>query len=213
MPEHPPSTLLDANGQPLNRAFNASRLNDRMIDELIGIVKGIEADKLVNQAEAEFLLEWLTHNKKLSNSWPANVLYQRIKTMLKDKILDEKEKVELFDTLRSITGRTPKKGFENTATRLPLTEPLPVVTFKDQDYCFTGRFVTGTREQCQSVVINKGGHAHNIPTLDTNYLVIGLIGSTDWIHSAYGRKIERAVEIQKQHSIKIISEEYWVKFI
>jgi hypothetical protein len=58
---------LDPNGQPLNRYFNHSRLNDRKVDELIGLCKGLIADGVVNQAEAEFIQSWLRNNKEVSN--------------------------------------------------------------------------------------------------------------------------------------------------
>ena len=31
----------------------------------------------------------------------------------------------------------------------------------------------------------------------TDYLIIGCIGSTDWIHTCYGRKIEKAKQWQQ----------------
>lgn len=189
------------------------RLNERRIDEMIGICKGIIADKEITQQEADFLYQWLTNNAGIANSWPANILYQRIDKILKDNTLDRDEKVELLDTLHQITGGISQNGIKNISTKLPLTEPPPPVIFKDQNYCFTGRFATGTRKQVESIVIEQGSRTHKIPTLDTDYLVIGFIGSIDWIHSTHGRKIERAVEIQKERAIKIISEEYWTRFI
>jgi len=46
--------MLDDHGQPLNRRYSGKRHNDRTIDELIGISRGLIADKNINQAEAEF---------------------------------------------------------------------------------------------------------------------------------------------------------------
>ncbi|HAW32731.1 MAG TPA: hypothetical protein DCY03_32270, partial [Planctomycetaceae bacterium] len=66
----------DAHGQPLSRTFNAARLNDRKIDELIGLCKGVLADGEVTQFEVEFLQNWLRNNQEISEHWPANVLYQ-----------------------------------------------------------------------------------------------------------------------------------------
>ena len=34
---------LDDHGQPLNRAFNAKRIRDRGVDELLGLCKGMIA--------------------------------------------------------------------------------------------------------------------------------------------------------------------------
>lgn len=139
-------------------------------------------------------------------------LYQRINQALEDKFVDQDEKKELFETLNQLTGKIDKNA-QNNSTKLPLTDPPPTISFPGKNYCFTGHFVTGTRKQVESIVIEKGGRTQSAPTFSTNYLVIGLIGSTDWIHSTYGRKIERAVEIQNGHNIKIISEEHWAQFL
>lgn len=41
--------------------------------------------------------------------------------------------------------------------------------------------------------------------------MIGYVGSRDWIHSSYGRKIEKAMEItRKGGNLAIVSEEWWV---
>ncbi len=206
--------LHNEHAQPIRHSIkDSARLDERKVDEMIGICKGIISDKEINKQEVDFLSQWLANNVGIANSWPANILYQRIDKILKDNILDQDEKKELFDILRQITGERTGKDAKNMATRLPLTEPPPTVTFKNQNYCFTGHFATGTRTQVESIVIEKGGNVQKIPTLDTNYLVIGLMSSTDWIHSTYGRKIERAVEIQDECAIKIISEEYWTQFI
>lgn len=43
-----------------------------------------------------------------------------------------------------------------------------------------------------------------------DYLVIGEIGSRDWIHSTHGRKIEKAVELRNGGArLAIVSERHW----
>jgi len=205
---------LDDQAQPtLHSRKEVARINDRKIDEMIGICKGIISDQVITSQEIEFLCQWMINNTEIANTWPASILYQRIEEMLKDNVLNQNEKNELFETLRQITGSIPDADAKNMAIKLPLTDPLPVIVFKDQKYCLTGHFVTGTRKQVESIIVQKGGYTHKNPTLDTDYLVIGLMGSADWIHSSFGRKIERAVEIQRESHIKIVSEEYWMQFI
>ena len=51
-------------------------------------------------------------------------------------------------------------------------------------------------------------------TQNIHYLIIGSIGSDDWIHSSFGRKIEKALQFKKQgKNIIIISEDHWTKYI
>ena len=206
------ATPLDHYGQPLNRYFNKKRREDRGVDELIGLAKGINADGVVNQAEAEFLAGWLERNKDIRDTWPVNILDKRIDSMLRDGVLDSQESLELFDLLHQLTGQNaPAEIVENWSTALPLDHPAPPIIVRDRVFCFTGKFVSGTRRDCQQAVEDRGGFIASGPSRKTDYLVIGILGSEDWIHTSYGRKIEKAIEIkQKGFNVAIISEDHWV---
>ena len=102
----------------------------------------------------------------------------------------------------------------NFSTALPLTLPAPTIHFPQRHFCLTGKFVYGTRQQCEGAIVAKGGRVQKAPTGETNYLVIGTVGSTDWIHSTYGRKVEAAVACQERgYSIAIVSEEHWMTYL
>lgn len=204
--------LVDPHGQPVNRRYAAARLSDRAIDELIGLSRGVIADGVVTQSEAEFLARWLDKNRHIREEWPASVLYSRISEMLSDGVLDTDEQHELLALLSEVTGEgeSLRHDVASLSTQLPLTRPPPEVRFEDHEFCLTGRFVHGTRKECEAEIVSRGGRTKPSPTLSTNYLVVGFIGSTDWIHSTHGRKIERAVEYAKRGSgIFVISEEHW----
>lgn len=47
--------------------FNRNKIQDRQVDTLIGLSKGITADGKVDQAEAEFLQSWLVQNHHTDN--------------------------------------------------------------------------------------------------------------------------------------------------
>ena len=209
------STPLDRDSQPRNRRFNTARLNDRKVDELLGICKGIECDGVVTQGEAEFLKEWMVANREIADRWPTNMLFSRIMEMLEDRMLDEDEQLELLETLHHITGRDPTKpGQAHAPTSLPLCAPPPLISMPGMLFCFTGKFVTGSRKQIEAMVVTRGAKIKSNPTQDTDYLVIGSVGSTDWIHSTHGRKIEKAVELKAQgFPIAIVSEEHWQAFV
>lgn len=48
-------------------------------------------------------------------------------------------------------------------------------------------------------------------TRRTSYLVIGTFGSRDWVHTAFGRKIEKAVSYREAVPLRIVAEEHWVR--
>lgn len=54
--------------------FNRKNIQDRQVDTLIGLSKGITADGKVDQAEAEFLQTWLIQNSHSKNPIIINLL-------------------------------------------------------------------------------------------------------------------------------------------
>lgn len=207
-----PADTLDADGQPLNRCYNAARIADRTVDELIGICKGLIADHVINEDEARFLVQWLDEHRRLGQSWPVNVLSERIARMFQDSIIDEQEKQELFELLAQVVGqqKEPSLAALDMSTHLPLTIPAPTIIVPQRRFCFTGKFYFGTRKACAEAITMRGGLIDETVLAGTVYLVIGEIGSRDWIHSTHGRKIEAAIEWNSKGSgISIVSEEHW----
>jgi len=205
--------MKDNHGQPHNTGFRAAARADRETDELIGLCKGIVSDGSVNTAEAEFLAKWLRMNSETTQEWPANVLYPRLKAMLVDGELNPKEEGELLSLLLGVSGGDAGRlNAHSLTTGLPLNVPLPEVVVADRWFCFTGKFLSGTRAQCHAAVASRGGMPTETITMNLNYLVIGVIGSRDWIHSTFGRKIQKAVEYRDSgFPLAIISEEHFLK--
>ena len=135
--------------------------------------------------------------------------------MMSDGLLDVEEQRELIATLIEVTGAPAcDASVKRGSTALPLCAPLPKVIFPDRLFCFTGKFVSGSRAHVQGAVISLGAEVKDSPTNKTHYLVIGSIGSTDWIHSTHGRKIEKAVKLRNEgQPIHIVAEEYWVECV
>jgi NAD-dependent DNA ligase len=205
--------MRDGDGQPRNRNFNAARQFDRETDELLGLCKGLIADGEVNQAEAEFLQRWLSANSEAKDEWPSSVLRARLKSMLIDGHLDASEEGELLKLLLQMTGgNAALLNAANLSTSLPLNSPLPPIQFRGRRMCFTGKSIWGTRNQCHAAVLDRGGEVIVSISRDLHFLVIGVIGSRDWIHTTYGRKIQKAVEYRdKGLTLAIVSEEHFVK--
>jgi NAD-dependent DNA ligase len=204
----------NAHGQPAITAFRSEANIDRQIDELIGIAKGIVADGHVSQAEAEFLLQWLETNRAARTEWPARVLYPRLVAVLADGVLDVNEESEILELiLQCVGGNAPARGEASMSTILPYSQPEPTIEFARHSFCFTGKFFGGTRNWCEDQVLTRGAQIGTI-SKDLDYLVIGEIGSRDWIHSTHGRKIEKAVDYNSHGCrIGIISEQHWHGFL
>jgi len=206
---------LDDNGQPIIPALSWSRVADRQVDEVIGLCKGVLADGQVNQSEAEFLLNWLQANRHAADKWPASVLYPRIRAMLDDGVLDDEEEQELLTLLMGITGAPGINVTGNSAsTSLPFDDPAPRVAFSGEIFCLTGTFACGPRREVEEAVIQRGGKVKKAPCKKTSFLVVGEVGSRDWIHSTFGRKIEKAIELRDGGAgIAIIPEERFFDYL
>ena len=198
------------------KAFGFDRTQDRKIDELVGIARGITSDGQVNRDEADFLISWLESNESVINEYPGYMIYNRIQSMLSDGILDDEERAELFELLNELTGGTPEVEVSSMSSTLPLDKPMPnPIQIKNNHFCLTGAFAAGTRTQLQNVIKDMGGYIDKNVTKKTNFLVIGIIGNDNWKHSSHGLKIEKGVKYRDEKStgISIVSEEHWIGFV
>ncbi len=202
----------DQDGQPLVKNYRSHAVGARKVDELIGLIKGVLADGVVCQAEAEFLLKWMQTNQTATNEWPANVLLPRIAAALEDGVMDKQEESEIFELLQTAVGNNDaiEQGWSSGSSSLPLNDPAPTIEAQGRIFCFTGKFNTGTRDWCHQQIITLGGDVAKGITKKLDYLVIGEIGSRDWLHSTHGRKILKAVEYRDAGvPLCIVSERHW----
>ena len=191
--------------------FNRKSIDDRQIDTLIGLSKGLTADGKVDQSEAEFLYTWLIQSRQTTVNPVIINLLNRVEAMLADGVLDQEESAELLSILRKITGEPSEIGELAKTSSLPVDLPAPSVIFKGSQFLFTGTCVYGTRSDCQSIIENLGGINANGVTKKLNYLVLGTYVTDSWIHESYGRKIEKAMQYRNEGvPIAIITEEHWI---
>jgi len=136
---------------------------------------------------------------------------------------DELASVVVPDDWKPRGSRIKKKsGFERErllemATGIlkegvPFDSPSPEIEYKDKNFCCTGKFLFGSRAQCNDAVIRMGGCPQKDVTLETNYLIVGGDLSPAWAHESYGRKIEKALMHKLEgYPIALIAEEDWEK--
>ena len=190
-----------------NTNIDSKRLADRQTDELIGICKGILFDGIVSYDEANSLYLWFQANPKAMQIWPGKELFYTLCPMLKNNALSTDDEERLLILLSNIIGLpSVVNSGSNASTQLPLTDPAPAVFFNRRVFVITGNLKIGARRTVIQAIEAQGGEVvlKNI-RMDTDYLVIGDIGSKAWMHSTHGRKIEKAIELREQgHGIAII---------
>lgn len=206
--------MLDAHGQP-DPGFNAPRRIDRGITEMFGLTKGLLADGTVAEGEARLLWDWIAANQDVAQCWPGNELTRRLKAVFADGHVSAEELDDLREIMRrAVGGIAGIHDTKNTSTALPFNDPQPPLEITDRVFVLTGRFACGCRSECEERVKRAGGWVEKNVTARTDILVVGYYGSRDWIQTAHGRKIEKAVRYREKHGRPwIISEEHWATHV
>jgi NAD-dependent DNA ligase len=206
--------LVDENGQPA-KALYFTRLLDRQITEMLGLVKGIICDGAVTDAEIVALKQWLKANPDVTATYPGDQLARRMLKIMQDGIIEEGERAELKEFLLDMVGEPEGlTGTMRDPTRLPIDTPPPTILFDRCEYVFTGTLASGTRTWAEERVAERGGTCAKTVTKRTSYLVVGLLASEAWVQSTHGRKIQKAVELRESgQPIHIVAEEHWLEAI
>ena len=202
---------IDPHGQPFNVKFNRARRAERDLCELLGLARGLLADGVVTADEATLLHEWVARHEDALDHWAVRTVHTRLTAHFEDGVIDEEERVDLKLLLDSLVGGELSAVCDaDAATTLPLDQPPPTIEWSGQIYVFTGKFAWGTRRDCQREVVNRGGTCDPNVTKRTAFLVIGTFGSRDWVHTAFGRKIDKAVSYrQAGAALRIVAEDHW----
>jgi NAD-dependent DNA ligase len=191
--------------------FRNVGIDDRQVSEVIGIAHGIIADGEVNQAEANYLNKWLDAREQVTDNPVIRLLNNRLRRFLADSVLDADEAADLLMTLTAFAGGDFEAGEITKATSLPLCDPAPTMVFQGVSICFTGTFAFGTRKACEAAAEALGAVPGSL-TAKTRYLVIGTYATDSWSQSAFGRKIEKAVEMRGEGKpIRIVGETHWIE--
>lgn len=173
------------------------------------------ADGRLDDEEIKFLNVWLLDNEELRHCWPGDVVYRRVRDVLDDNIITEDERRYLEQTLSQLIGGTLQEtgAAFGGATKLPV-EDVNEMVIEGKQFCFTGKFLYGTRAACVRAVEARGGGFLPRVRQDLDYLVIGTLASHDWVNTSHGRKIEQAMNYKgKGIEISVVSEESWVQFL
>jgi hypothetical protein len=199
-------------------AMTIGRRSDRTNDELIGLCRGILCDGSVSRMEAEFLLKWINRNADFADQFPFNYLLEHLHHALEHGVLDADDESDLLHTLTRFVGgeANGECGSESASlsTALPLDDPEPDAIEFAANFVVTGTFTYGPRSQVVSTIQERGGVVMTSVSKKTRYLIIGEIGSRDWMHSTYGRKIEHACELRSGGiQLSIICEKNWARCI
>jgi len=182
-------------------------------NELHGLIRGVLADGVVNQAEAAFVRKWLAQHSDTMHDRLVAAVAHRLDRVFEDGVVTDEELEELRGIFSEYTG----KPDEGTPTPLPLCRPAPQLEIRGRCYCFTGTFAAGTRAWCHEQVKQRGGSHMERVQSGLDVLVIGSQISAGWVNQSYGRKIEGASSMRESWVSKfmvvkpvIVTEDHWL---
>lgn len=205
----PPGTDLDTQTKTL--VSIETRMLTKAVQTLLGICAGITADGAVHEREVQFLSTWLTEHPEVTTAWPGSEISRRVRAIMADGIVTADERVDLLETLQQLSVAS----FDQTGSPIPEGPLLPIdddpsIFFRNMSFCFTGRFLFGTRAACERAILGLGGMAVDSISKNLNYLVIGAMIEPQWANTTYGRKIEKAVAYRDDgNDLIIVSERQW----
>lgn len=205
----------DADGVPPRGMFSAY-VENRLVHEMLGLVKGVICDGVLNDGELTALKQWMSQHSDICVRYPGNVLAPRLVSAFEDGVIDEEEREELRQLLMDTVGESDDQtGNLTRSGRLPLNRPTPPIVFENREFCLTGIFAYGPRKKCEEEIHRRGGRCVKAPTSATHFVVIGLDASPAWNTTTHGTKIEHAVHLRDDlgRSLAIISEEHWIDAI
>ena len=188
-----------------------ARLLKRSCESLLGIAAGLIADGELNDKEVLFLSTWLSEHPELAGSWPGEVVFKRVREALNDGVLTSDELLYLRQTLEQLVGGSfvDSGSVSDGVNSLPIDRSAAVVV-AEASFCFTGKFIFGTRAACERAVTTRGGTIEAVHR-SLRFLIVGELSSREWKYSSHGSKIEAAMRLKDMgHGLSIVSESQWV---
>jgi len=185
------------------------------MQRLHSIVAGIAVDDVISESELQGLSEWLEEHVHLKDNWPYDDIQVMVESALQEKQVDAgwmEEMKEFFLQFADIEGGRPACGkrVSENASILDVCNSEHEIVFEGSKFCFTGASSLYTREEFMEMVSDRGGEPQKALTQKTQYLVIGGEGNPHWAYSRYGRKVEKAVKMQRAgfHLILIHEDDF-----
>jgi len=163
--------------------------------ELLGVLKGIGADRVLYTKEARNLKHWMDDHRDLLGSKAFPRLYAFLEEALIDGAIDKLEESRFFELVDSIIHPTE-------------TDSNKSLEFQGKKFCLSGDFVRGTKKDIKEHIEELGGECIENVTKRCDYVVVGGLGSKAYAYGQYGTKVMKAMRYQDDGlPIQIIQEE------
>ncbi|HEX9492353.1 MAG TPA: hypothetical protein VGA33_03745 [Thermoanaerobaculia bacterium] len=129
----------------LDPRIGFGRRRDRLISEILGMFRMSVHDGVISESEARAMHNWITANPDTAYIYPVKQLKERLDRAFADGHLTE-EQQELHEFARRFQPDVESHHPLPAATKLPLDNPAPSISFAGRQFVFTGTFLSGTRK-------------------------------------------------------------------
>lgn len=164
------------------------------MQQLIGLLRGITADRKVNELEAANLRIWLADYSDLAIP-EFSTISTEIESILSDGKITAKENKRLLMLFNKIIDPTSERSDAS-------------IVFTGSKFCLSGDFTHGAKSQIEELILDQGGEIAKGVSGKVSYVVVGGEGSEQYAFGNYGTKVKKAMELQdKGKPIQIITED------
>ena len=164
------------------------------LQELIGILKGVKSDKLLNVREAQNLLDWIEDHEELLENEAIKSLKEALIEVLYDGEISDEETLFLFEKFKKIIN--------------PVCDSPQNIAFEGNIFVLSGNFLRGSKEKISRLIEERGGQISSGVSRKISYVIVGGDGSSSYNYGSYGGKVKRALELQEKGlPIEVISED------
>ncbi len=192
-----------------NKLFNINNKIREKIDNINGIAALIVYDGIISDLEFQFLNEWLLANDEYLIQDPLDKLKELFQSITADGQVSKEERNQLLELLISIADEP-----QGDVVRSDIFTLSPLIEFPMKRFVITGQFIDQRRDLAVNKIYQYGGYYQEKVTNETDYIIVGALGSEAWRHGKYGTKICKGVELQRKDiPVQIITEKDFKKAI
>lgn len=185
-----------------NRKTSSKKKSEitQSLQELAEFVRYVISDNILSDFEILLLEGFLERNQNLSGNYPYDVLYEKIKDILADRIITDSEREELMAILIEQSDPVQHRSEDGE------------ICFTGKKVCLTGEFERGSRDEIMKQFEDAGAIIAKDVSSKVDYVIVGGMGSAAWSSGNYGSKVKKAIELQNAGKpIKIIREDVALK--
>lgn len=182
--------------QYLNKSNPYYNLITSATQTLTGILSGISADGIINNQEIDYLNTWLQENSYLKNTWLFDELFSIVSMISENSVFDQASHDKILKIASIVSSDMGDSDNSTLIENVKLNPDEVTIVVSGKSFCITGNSLYNTRAEIVEMIKNNGGIIRDDVSHKTDYLLICDEKNSCWAFSSYGRKIEKAIQLQ-----------------